>query len=1008
MEWTSKLRRLDWRSAGRSIWDSPPRLLAAVLAVLYATILFFGFSWSRCFFTACPNVAKLAVYQPGGAPVLLDRNGEVFADLAPAERAIVPLSSLPSLVPQAFLAVEDQRFYEHGGVDWKRVGGAVLANLRAGGFAQGFSTISMQLARNVFPERIPGEEQTTRRKLLEIRVAQQIEHRYSKEEILELYLNNIYFGNRARGIEAASRQYFGHSAKDLTLAQAALLAALPKAPSHYDPRRHPDEALTRRNLVLALMRDQGRIPKYLAEKAQREPLGIVEAPRQERTEAGLAPWFVEQVRHELEDRFGPNLYTRPLRIVTTLDSAAQRAAEEELRRQLKLVESGELGGFQGPRYSPDAAVSDGGTSYLQGAAVMMDVHDGDVLAWVGGRDFSQSQFDRVVQARRQPGSAFKPFVYAAALADGFVLSQPLLDTPLTVRLSNGQVWRPKNFSERFEGEISMRDALVRSKNVPTVRLADAVGLKAVTQVAHRVGIDEPIAPVPSIALGTTAVSPLELTAAYTGFASLGQAVEPRLVLRVEDEKGKVIWRSEPSRHAVLDPGVAFLITDVLAESVVSGTGNLVQQTGLKAPAAGKTGTTNEGADAWFVGYTPEIAAGVWIGYDKPRPILDKATGGQLAAPVWGRMLARVYQERPVPKPWNAPADVIPHWIDPPTGLVIKEGCAPQRGFARPELFLKGKEPAAYCPGHEAPPANPFPTDRRLFQRNQEERREAEQLAQQRAAEQRAQAEREAKQKEQARLARLEQENEETREKQEQARLAELAREERQQKAAAERLAAARKAAETEKERAALKTREERLAREEAAASRREAEIAAREKEEKEKDRRAKEAAAREEARLQRLREQRNDEDVDQAAMRDRRRRDEDRTDSGDEPRNAGQDLSGWWELTNTIASTNYAAYRGLRLTYRLQLEQDGDHLTGRGQKWAEEGAPVLAAARSPISVTGKIEGGKVILQFTERGAKRATTGSFAWTLAPNGNALHGSFWSTAADTSGSSVARRLR
>ncbi|HET9210009.1 MAG TPA: PBP1A family penicillin-binding protein [Thermoanaerobaculia bacterium] len=984
MEWRSQLRRLDWRAAGRSVWDSPPRLLAVVLAVLYATVLFFGLAWSRCFFTACPNVGKLAVFQPGGAPVLLDRNGEVFADLAPAERAIVPLSSLPSHVPQAFIAVEDQRFYEHRGVDWRRVGGAVLANLRAGGFAQGFSTISMQLARNVFPERIPGEEQTARRKLLEIRVAQEIEHRYSKEEILELYLNNIYFGNRARGIEAAARQYFGRPAKDLTLAQAALLAALPKAPSHYDPRRHPDEALARRNLVLALMRDQGRIPKYLAEKAQREPLGIVEAPRQERTEAGLAPWFVEQVRRELEDRFGPNLYTRPLRIVTTLDSAAQRAAEEELRRQLKGVESGAMGAFQGPRYSSEAAVSDGGTPYLQGAAVMMDVHDGDVLAWVGGRDFSQSQFDRVAQARRQPGSAFKPFVYAAALADGFVLSQPLLDAPLKVKLADGQVWQPKNFSERYEGEISMRDALVRSKNVPTVRLADAVGLKAVTQVAHRVGIDEPIAPVPAIALGTTAVSPLELTAAYTGFASLGQAAEPRLILRVEDEKGKVVWRSEPRRHSVLDPGVAFLITDVLAESVVSGTGSLVQQTGLKAPAAGKTGTTNEGADAWFVGYTPEIAAGVWIGFDKPRPILDKATGGELAAPVWGRMLARVYQERPAPKAWTAPADVIPHWVDPSTGLVIKEGCAPQHGFARPELFLKGKEPAAYCPGKEAPPANPFPTDRRLLQRGQEERQEAERLAEQRAAEQRAEAEREAKQKEQERLAKLEQEKEE--EKQEQARLAEIAREEQQKK---EKLAAARKAAETEKERAALKAREERLAREEAAADRREAEIAAREHE---KDRRAKEAAVREEARLQRLREQRNDEDVDRTGAREA----------------AGPDLSGWWELTNTIASTNYAAYRGLRLTYRLQLEQDGDRLTGRGQKWAEDGTPVSAAARSPISVTGRIEGNKVVLQFTERGAKRSTTGSFAWTLAPNGNALRGTFWSTAADTSGGSVARRMR
>src|SRR3954452_4670862 len=783
MEWRSKLRQIPWKPYWRSIWDSPPRLLAAVLAVLYATVLVFGFSWSRCFFTVCPNVAKLAVFQPGGAPVLLDRNGEVFADLAPAERAIVPLSSLPSLVPQAFLAVEDQRFYEHRGVDWRRVGGAVLANLRAGGFAQGFSTISMQLARNVFPERIPGEEQTTRRKLLEIRVAQDLERRYSKQEILELYLNNIYFGNRARGIEAASRQYFGRPAKDLTLAQAALLAALPKAPSHYDPRRHPNEALKRRDLVLALMQTQGRAPGYLTAKAQREPLGIIEAPRQERTEAGLAPWFVEQVRHELEDRFGPNLYTRPLRIVTTLDSGAQRAAEEELRRQLKLVESGELGGFQGPRYAPDAGVSAGGTPYLQGAAVMMDTHDGDVLAWVGGRDFSQSQFDRVMQARRQPGSAFKPFVYAAALADGFVLSQPLLDAPLKVRLSNGQVWQPKNFSEQYEGEISMRDALVRSKNVPTVRRADAVGLEAVTQVAPRVGIDEPIAPGLAIALGTTAVSPLELTAAYTGFASLGQAVEPRLILRVEDEKGKVIWRSAPRRHSVLDPGVAFLITDVLAESVLSGTGDTIQQTGLKAPAAGKTGTTNEGADAWFVGYTPEIAAGVWIGFDKPRPILDKATGGQLAAPVWGRLRPRVYQGRPAPKPWPSPADVIPHWIAPPTGLVIKEGCAPQRGFARPELFLKGKEPAAYCPGKEAPPANPFPTDRRLFQRNQEERQEAERLAEQRAAEQRAQAEREAKQKEQERLARLEQEKE----RQEKARLADIAREEQQKK---EKLAAA--------------------------------------------------------------------------------------------------------------------------------------------------------------------------------------------------------------------------
>ena len=976
-----RLRQLDWRK----LWEDPRRLLGLLLALLYAAVLFFGFSWSRCFFTTCPNVGRLAAFQPGGAPVLLDRNGEAFADLAPAERRIVPLSALPSLVPQAFLAVEDQRFYEHRGVDWKRVGGAVLANFRAGGFAQGFSTISMQLARNVFPERIPGEEQTTRRKLLEIRVAQDLEQRYSKEEILELYLNNIYFGNRARGIEAAARQYFGRPAKDLTLAQAALLAALPKAPSHYDPRRHPDEALARRNLVLDLMREQGRVPKTLAEQAQREPIGIVPAPRQERTESGLAPWFVEQVRHEVEERFGPNLYTRALRIVTTLDSAAQRAAEEELRRQLKLIETGGLGPFQGPRYSPGAETAENGTSYLQGSAVMLDARDGDVLAWVGGRDFAQSQFDRVVQARRQPGSAFKPFVYAAALADGWVLSQPLLDQPVQVKMPNGQVWRPKNFSDRYEGRITMRDALVRSKNVPTVRLADAVGLRQVTEVARRAGIEEPMAPVPSMALGTVAVSPLELTAAYTGFAGLGQAVEPRLILRVEDEKGKVLWRSQPRRHAVLDPGVAFLVTDVLAEAIVSGTGNLVQQTGLKAPAAGKTGTTNEGADAWFVGYTPEIVGGVWIGFDKPRPILEDATGGHLAAPVWGRMLARVYQGRPAPRPWRAPANVVSHWIDPPTGLVIAEGCAPERGIARPERFLRGKEPAAYCPGREAPPADGFPNERRLARNEADERRQAAQIAQARQAREDAE--------EQQRLA----------EQQRQRADAQKAAEQSAEKAAEE-MAAAREA---EKERAALQAREareERIAREEAAADRRQREIEAQEK--AALDRRAKAVAARETELLRQEREQRDEESGVAPVVVPPRRLRADEENPEDAPQEA--DLSGWWQVTNTIQSTNYAAYKGLRLTYRVQLEQDGNRVTGRGQKWAEDGGAVSAGARSPISVVGRIDGRRVILQFTEQGARRATNGTFSWILAADGASLHGSFQSTAAATSGGSVARRMR
>lgn len=983
------------RTVWRERWEILRRPVALALAMFYALVLFFAFSWSRCFFSTCPDVKKLAAFQPGGAPLVLDRNGEVFADLAPAERQTAALSSLPGHVAQAFLAVEDKRFYQHRGVDWRRVGGAVLANLHSGDFAQGFSTLTMQLARNVFPERIPGEEQTTSRKLLEVRVAQEIEARYSKEEILELYLNNIYFGNRARGIEAAANQYFGHPAKDLTLAQAALLAALPKAPTHYDPRRHPDKALERRNLVLALMEEQGRVPRRMAEEAKKMPLGLSSPPRQARVESGLAPWFVEQVRHEMEERFGSDLYTRSLRIVTTLDSAAQRAAEEELRGQLKRVESGEMGPFEGRRYSPSAETPDDGTPYLQGAAVMLDARDGDVLAWVGGRDYAHSQFDRVVQARRQPGSAFKPFVYASALAHGWVLSQPLVDEPLRVKMSNGQVWQPRNFTGRYDGEITMRDALVRSKNVATVRLADAVGLSEVSALAKTVGISEPIPAVPAMALGTVAVSPLELTAAYTAFASLGQAAEPRLILRIEDDDGKVLWRSQPRRHAVLDPAVAFLVTNVLSEALVRGTGNLVQQTGLKAPAAGKTGTTNEGTDAWFVGYTPEIVASIWIGFDKPRPILEAATGGRLAAPAWGRMLARVYQKRPQPKPWTAPDGVVSRPVDA-TGLIVEKGCSPTAGETRSELFIDGKEPASYCPGREAPPRNGFPSQTLL-------------------------AEREKGQEEADKAERIAQEKEKEKDRQERARLAE------QKARLQEERRTAEKEAAQEKQAAALQARKERIAREEAEADRREREIAAREKTQRkaELERRERELAAREET-LRKAERRRTEEERIARVVREESRTRDDEEAARDERQPARRaeryepeppvdeidrepvdDLSGWWELTNTIQSTNFAEYQGLRLGYRLQLEQDGDRITGRGQKWSEDGRPVPAAGRTPLTVTGTIEGGRVTLQFTERGVRRSTAGGFSWHLSSSGTSLRGTFWSDAADASGASVARRM-
>ena len=668
-------------------------------------------TWTTCGFRGCPDVDRLTSFQPGGAPVLLDRQGEPFADLAPVRREIVPLWALPPHVADAFIAIEDQRFREHAGVDWRRVGGALLTDLRAGSFQQGFSTITMQLARNVFAESIPQQERTARRKLFEIKTALAIERRFSKDEILELYVNHIYFGNGVRGIAAAAEQYFGVPAERLTLPQAALLAALPKAPTHYDPRRHPKAARARRNLVLATMADQRRISRRDAAEARAAPLQVV-AARSVRKYAPVGAYFVEEVRRQLEERFGDAAYAEPLRIHTTLDRRAQRAAEEELAHQLRAVERGELGRFDGPRYGAAAPVSEDGTSYLQGAVVVLDVANGGVLAWVGGRDFLQSQFDRVTAARRQAGSAFKPFVYAAAIAQGWALSQPLVDAPLQIRLDDGELWQPRNFNDRYQGRVSVREALVRSKNVATVRLAQAVGYDPIIALAARAGIRGPIERLPSMALGTVAVSPLELAAAYTSFATLGDHVAPRTIERIEAADGTLLWSSEPTRVRAINPAVAFLVTDALRDALDVGSGQPARQGGFRGIAAGKTGTSSDATDAWFVGYTPEVVAAVWMGFDQPRTITERASGGRLAAPVWGRLMARLYRDRAAPKPWRLPRSVRVLPIDPASGLVIAADCTLFDDTRHREIFLLGMEPGTVCPGSDEPPSGGFVTDGR--------------------------------------------------------------------------------------------------------------------------------------------------------------------------------------------------------------------------------------------------------------------------------------------------------
>jgi 1A family penicillin-binding protein len=638
--------------------------------------------YSNCGFSGCPDVRQLTAYQPGGAPVLLDRHGEKFADLAPYERVVVALDSLPPYVPNAFIAVEDRRFWKHRGVDWPRVVGAAVANLRARSVTQGSSTIPMQLARNVFPRELPGSERTFRRKLQEARVGQRIESRFTKSEILEMYLNHIYFGGGAYGIEAAARLYFGKASADLTLAEAATLAALPKAPAHYDPRRSPERSTQRRDLVITLMEQQALIDAEMAQEARGTELAVRADTRRDRSGVPLGPNFIDIVRDALEDRFGEELYRSRVQIYTTLDPVAQRAAEKELETQLDALS-------RRVRRGPGE---------LQGSVVIMEAHTGDVLALVGARDPTVSRYNRAIHARRQVGSAFKPFVFATALHEGIPTSQLVLDAPLRMQLSRNDVWEPSNYDGTYEGEVSLRHALVRSRNVPTVRLASAVGIEDVARTARAAGVNAPMDVTPALALGTVAMSPLQLATAYTTFATLGRTAEPRFVLRVEDQDGRVLWQPavRPPTQG-LDPAVAYIVTDILRDAVNYGTGAGVRAAGFRGVAAGKTGTTNNATDAWFVGYTPDLVGAVWIGYDQPSPLGGAATGGGFAAPVWGRIMRQVYAQRPAPRAWQAPANVVEYRIDPYTGLVLQDGCEPRGMAAGSEIFIAGAVPATACP-----------------------------------------------------------------------------------------------------------------------------------------------------------------------------------------------------------------------------------------------------------------------------------------------------------------------
>ncbi len=654
--------------------------------------------WSMvCAGNQCPSVDVLELYQPRQTSKLYAADGRFLAELGLERRTVARLQDIPPLVQNAFVYTEDKRFYSHNGIDFIRVFGSVVVNVIRGGYAQGFSTITMQLARNIFPERLERAKSVVR-KMREGKVALAIERKYSKQKILELYLNQIYLGNGAYGVESAAQRYFGKNVRELNLAEAALLAALPKAPNRYNPRVEPDRAVQRRNTVLELLREQHVISDADASLAKAYPLQLAQ-----RTETGdVAPYFVEWVRKQLDEQFGRQLYEQGLKVYTTLDIDMQLAAERAMETQLRAIEGGKLGPYKYLTYEQHVARSaddernaSGITPYLQGAFVAMDPKTGGVRAMIGGRDYTDSKFNRATQALRQPGSTFKPIVYADAIQSGHTTAEALDDSPLSVPQSGGGTWSPQNFDGKSMGYIPLRRALYLSRNQATVRLGMSLGEESVGAMARRFGLSTPMPPYPSLHIGAADVYPLEMIAAYTVFASGGIGTRPTGIVRVENAKGEVLWEPAPVRTAVLSTGEAWLMTDILRDVVRRGTAARAVA-GLKVPAGGKTGTTNDGADVWFIGFTPDLVAGVWMGLDRPRTIMRNAQGGDLAAPAWTAFMTEVYRRRQLTADFAGPGGLLAVPVDRLTGLRAGSLCPADRVII--DYFVQGTEPTQECDG----------------------------------------------------------------------------------------------------------------------------------------------------------------------------------------------------------------------------------------------------------------------------------------------------------------------
>jgi len=666
-----------------------------ILVTLFATAgVLGGFFISDLY--DLPHIDLLEEYQPSGITRMYSKEGEVMAEFFLERREVVSLSRIPLQMQRAFIAMEDHRFYQHRGLDFKRLFKAIWIDIiewRSWDRAQGASTITQQLARNLFLT----HENTLTRKIKEMILAIQIERVYSKEEILKMHLNQIFFGEGVYGVAEAASFYLGKKVEELNLAESAFLATVPRSPVYYSPIKYPEHTESGKKTILKRMYDLGFITKEEWEEAEKEPVKIV-ANRAKRSAANIhwAPYFVEWIRQKVENEYGYDRFWRGgLRVYTTLDLNLQKAAEDSLIDYLKENDH-------------------------QGALVAMDPHTGFIEALVGGRDFWENQYNRAIQASRQTGSAFKLFTYTAAIDTGeFNSVSPFFDAPIAFKRSKkvgkgaeikeeGEFWSPQNYEKYFWGEVYLWQMFAHSINVSSVKLLQEVGVGEVINYARKLGIDSPLNHDLTLTLGTSGMTLLEIVRGYATIANYGIKVEPMFIQKIEDREGRILKENFPQGETVLSPQTSFVMIDLLEKAIDYGTGQRIRWLGFDRPCGGKTGTvgwprekdTDKTIDAWFIGFTPDLVAGVWVGNDDASPLGEKKTGSAVAIPIWTEFMKKALDSQPV-KDFSSPPGIVFKKIDIETGLLATPKCENALWFA----FLQGTAPKEYSSSEQRATSN---------------------------------------------------------------------------------------------------------------------------------------------------------------------------------------------------------------------------------------------------------------------------------------------------------------